>query len=118
LYNSYSSSMAKHVQSAVVVTTHPPQPDELADFHIRRLNIAEARESLTEVVSTAYGGNRAIVMRRGKEVAAIVPMADLDAINAIKRASVRVEVMQTPAVYTFTIQYPAEQEPSSGGKDT
>jgi len=43
-----------------------------------RLNVSKAREELPEVVNrAAYGKERTIVSRRGKDLAAVIPMDDL-----------------------------------------
>ena len=43
-----------------------------------RLNISKAREEFPEVVNrAAYGKERTIVSRRGKELAAVIPIEDL-----------------------------------------
>ena len=43
-----------------------------------RLNISKAREEFPEIVNrAAYGNERTIVSRRGKDLAAVIPMDDL-----------------------------------------
>ncbi|MGH2533141.1 MAG: type II toxin-antitoxin system Phd/YefM family antitoxin [Thermomicrobiales bacterium] len=43
-----------------------------------QISTVEARERLAEVVNrAAFGGERVVLTRRGKELAAIVPMEDL-----------------------------------------
>jgi prevent-host-death family protein len=43
-----------------------------------RLNVVELRQSLAEILNRAeYQGERIIIHRRGKDVAAIVPLEDL-----------------------------------------
>ena len=43
-----------------------------------RLNISKAREEFPEVLNrAAYGKERTIVSRRGKDLAAVIPMDDL-----------------------------------------
>ena len=43
-----------------------------------RLNVSKAREEFPEIVNrAAYGNERTIVSRRGKDLAAIIPMEDL-----------------------------------------
>lgn len=45
---------------------------------VARIGASEAREGFPEVVNrVAYGGERVIVERRGKELAAVVSMEDL-----------------------------------------
>lgn len=49
------------------------------------LSSSEARQHFPEVVSkAAYGKKRIIVTRRGKRLAAIIPIEDLDLIEAIE----------------------------------
>ena len=46
---------------------------------------SEARENLTDLVNeVAYGGKRIILTRKGKKLVAIVPLDDLDAIEALE----------------------------------
>jgi prevent-host-death family protein len=43
-----------------------------------RLNVSKAREEFPEIVNrAAYGHERTIVSRRGKDLAAVIPMDDL-----------------------------------------
>jgi prevent-host-death family protein len=43
-----------------------------------RLNVSKAREELPDIVNrAAYGKERTIVSRRGKDLAAIIPIEDL-----------------------------------------
>jgi prevent-host-death family protein len=43
-----------------------------------RLNVSKARDEFPEVVNrAAYGNERTIVSRRGKDLAAIIPIEDL-----------------------------------------
>ncbi len=43
-----------------------------------RLNVSKAREEFPEVVTrAAYGKERTVVSRRGKDLAAVIPMDDL-----------------------------------------
>lgn len=45
---------------------------------MRKMSTAQARESLADVVNdAAYAGTRTVITRRGKDVAAIVPISDL-----------------------------------------
>ena len=51
-----------------------------------RLNVSKAREEFSEVVSrAAYGKERTIVSRRGKDLAAIIPMEDLLLLERLAR---------------------------------
>ncbi|HEU0138155.1 MAG TPA: type II toxin-antitoxin system prevent-host-death family antitoxin [Bryobacteraceae bacterium] len=43
-----------------------------------RLNVSKAREEFSEVVNrAAYGKERTVVSRRGKDLAAVIPIDDL-----------------------------------------
>jgi prevent-host-death family protein len=49
------------------------------------LNSSEARQHFPEIINeAAYAKRRTIVTRRGKKVAAIVPIEDLEALEAIE----------------------------------
>lgn len=46
---------------------------------------SEARTHLTDIVNgVAYGGERIILTRKGKQLVAIIPLADLRALEAIE----------------------------------
>jgi len=42
-----------------------------------KLSVAQAKARLSEVLSHVEGGERYVIQRRGKPVAAVVPIADL-----------------------------------------
>lgn len=51
----------------------------------RRLNASEARAAFAEAVNrVVYGGERTIIRRHGKDVAAVVPMKDLQTLEALE----------------------------------
>jgi len=51
-----------------------------------RLNVSKAREEFPEVVNrAAYGKERTIVSRRGKDLAAVIPMDDLRLLERLAR---------------------------------
>jgi prevent-host-death family protein len=51
-----------------------------------RLNVSKAREEFPEVVNrAAYGKERIIVSRRGKDLAAVVPIEDLRLLERLFR---------------------------------
>jgi len=51
-----------------------------------RLNVSKAREEFPEVVNrAAYGKERTIVSRRGKDLAAVIPMEDLRLLERLAR---------------------------------
>jgi prevent-host-death family protein len=51
-----------------------------------RLNVSKAREVFPDMVSrAAYGKERTIVSRRGKELAALIPIEDLRLLERLTR---------------------------------
>ena len=51
-----------------------------------RLNVSKAREEFPELVNrAAYGKERTIVSRRGKDMAAVIPMDDLRLLERLAR---------------------------------
>jgi len=51
-----------------------------------RLNVSKARDEFPEVVNrAAYAKERTIVSRRGKDVAAVIPMEDLRRLERLTR---------------------------------
>lgn len=51
-----------------------------------RLNVSKAREEFPEVVNrAAYGKERMIVSRRGKDLAAVIPIEDLHLLERLAR---------------------------------
>jgi prevent-host-death family protein len=60
------------------------RPDEHAPGHV---GVSEARESFAELVNrAAYGGERVLVSRRGRPIAAIVPIADVEFMERMEDA--------------------------------
>lgn len=59
---------------------------EPADPHeVPRLTVSEAREEFAELVNrVAYGHERVRLARRGREIAALVPVADLELLEALE----------------------------------
>ncbi len=50
-----------------------------------RIAVIDARKDLADILNrAAYGKERVVLTRRGKDVAAIVPMDDLDMLEAIE----------------------------------
>ena len=50
-----------------------------------RLTVGEAREQFAEALNQlAYAGKRIVIERRGKEVAAMVPIEDLELLRALE----------------------------------
>jgi prevent-host-death family protein len=51
------------------------------------LNTSDARENLAEIVNqVAYGSQRVILGRRGRAIAALVPMEDLKKLESLDEA--------------------------------
>ena len=51
-----------------------------------RLNVSKAREEFPELVNrAAYGKERTIVSRRGKDLAAVIPIEDLHLLERLAR---------------------------------
>ena len=51
-----------------------------------RINVSKAREEFPELVNrAAYGKERTIVSRRGKDLAAVIPMEDLLLLERLAR---------------------------------
>ena len=51
-----------------------------------RLNVSKAREEFPEMLNrAAYGKERTIVSRRGKEMAAVIPIEDLQLLERLAR---------------------------------
>jgi prevent-host-death family protein len=51
-----------------------------------RLNVSKARDEFPELVNrAAYGGERTIVSRRGKDLAAVIPIEDLRLLEKLAR---------------------------------
>jgi len=50
-----------------------------------RLTVSKAREDLAEMLNrVAYGGERVVLERRGKNVAALIPMEDLEVLELLE----------------------------------
>ena len=53
--------------------------------HVEALKTSDAREKLAEVLNrVAYGKDRVRITRRGKEIAAVVPIEDLELIERLE----------------------------------
>ncbi len=49
------------------------------------IGVADIRANLADVINrVAYGGERIVLQRRGKQVLAVVPMEDLELLNALE----------------------------------
>jgi prevent-host-death family protein len=59
--------------------------EERSEHHGGHVTVSEAREGFADLVNrAAYGGERVLVSRRGKPVAAIVPIADVKLIERLE----------------------------------
>jgi prevent-host-death family protein len=55
------------------------------EFTMTEVSTAEARDRLAELINRAtYAGERVILTRRGKALAAIVPIADVELLEALE----------------------------------
>lgn len=53
---------------------------------MRKLTTGEARDRFADVVNeAAFGDKRVVITRHGKDVAAVVPMADLELLHELER---------------------------------
>ena len=53
---------------------------------MKHITTAEARKNMAELLNrAAYGGERFVVTRHGKELVAIVPLRDLTLLNRLRR---------------------------------
>jgi prevent-host-death family protein len=53
-----------------------------------RLSTTEARDNIADLVNrVAYGGERVVLHRRGKELAVLIPVADLERLEALETAA-------------------------------
>lgn len=53
---------------------------------MERISTAEARRNMADVVNrAAYGGERFVVTRHGRELAAIVPLDDANLLERVRR---------------------------------
>ncbi len=60
---------------------------------MKPITTAEARKNLAEIVNrAAYGGERFVVTRHGKELVAIVPMGELSLLNRLRAILERQDV--------------------------
>jgi prevent-host-death family protein len=54
---------------------------------VKRMSVAQAKARFTEAVRRAEGGERVVVTRRGADVVAIVPVAELDELKRLRGAN-------------------------------
>lgn len=67
-----------------------------------RLNVSKAREEFSDVVNrAAYGNERTIVSRRGKDLAAVIPIEDLHLLERLAREEMdRIDIADALAALT------------------
>jgi prevent-host-death family protein len=70
----------------------PPNREQLAyvsyNSYVSERRISEARESFSTTVNrVAFGGERVVLTRHGRRVAAVVPIEDLDLLERLEDAS-------------------------------
>ena len=81
-----SSCKARHPCPILVVDSYKLYERYIA---VTRLNVSKARAEFPEVVNrAAYGKERTIVSRRGKDLAAVIPMDDLHLLERLAREEV------------------------------
>ncbi|PHQ81119.1 MAG: type II toxin-antitoxin system prevent-host-death family antitoxin [Coxiella sp. (in: Bacteria)] len=53
-----------------------------------KMTTVEARENFSDLINkAAYGNERVVLTRRGKALAAVIPLADLDSLQAVVDAT-------------------------------
>jgi prevent-host-death family protein len=72
---------------------------------MRKLSTGDARERFAEIVNeAAYADKRTVITRRGKEVAAVVPITDLNPtptpLSTLPAGAV--VISQTPQILTYS----------------
>lgn len=66
----------------------PSNAASAAEGAARRLTTSEARDSFAELVNrVAYGGERVVIHRRGRALVALVPVEDLETLEAAENAA-------------------------------
>lgn len=66
------------------VINHPEGESRVSN--LRKYTTGEARDRFSEVVNeAAYGAERVVLTRHGKDVAAVVPMSDLELLHELER---------------------------------
>ncbi len=55
------------------------------EIEVKQINSAKARKTFSNLLNeSGFGGNGIVVTRKGKAVAAVVPLEDLEAIQALE----------------------------------
>lgn len=80
---------------------------------MRKLSTGEARENFADVVNdAAYGAKRTVITRHGKEIAAVVPVSDLQPAPAsIPEGAVMMQILQSPEIVSITVEASAPSMP-------
>ncbi len=76
---------------------------------LREYTTTEARDQFADLVGKAtYGAERSVVTKRGKKVAALVPIADLQVLNELERLvdfeEARAALAETETVGATTLE--------------
>jgi prevent-host-death family protein len=115
LYNPSFLPMDDNVQDGVIVASMTG--DTIGGVASKRLNVAEARGNLADLLNeVAYRGQRMVLMRRGKDLAALVPMADLAALRSIETPAFG--VLQDARYFTLTVSCGEGTDVADGGDQT
>ncbi len=89
--------------------------DEHGPVHI---GVSEARESFAELVNrAAYGHERVLVARRGKAIAAIVPIADVELLERLEDEFDLQAARDALADPENAVTYPLDQVEAELGQD-
>lgn len=65
---------------------------------VTAVTVADARSGLAEILNrVAYGKERLVITRHGRELAAIVPVEDLQLVNRLRRFVARKDVARALA---------------------
>ncbi len=69
------------------------------------INVSKAREEFPEIVNrAAYGKERTIVSRRGKDLAAVIPIEDLRLLERIDLEEARAALKEAEEKGTISLQ--------------
>lgn len=84
--------------------------DPIAEHARGHIGVSEARESFAELVNrAAYGGERVLVSRRGRPIAAIVPIEDVEFMERIEDEFDLQAAREALADPANAVTYPLEQ---------
>jgi prevent-host-death family protein len=73
---------------------------------MNRRNVSTAREEFSEIVNrAAYGKERTIVSRRGKDLAAVIPVEDLQLLERLAREEMdRIDIQDARAALKESVE--------------